>query len=60
MAESGGGDAKLRANVIDPLGGSYYVEALTNKMEEGCRDYFDKIEKLGGVLKSEFLAACRR
>jgi len=38
------------ANVIDPLGGSYYVEALTNKMEEGCREYFDKIEKLGGVI----------
>ncbi len=37
-------------NVIDPLGGSYYVEALTNRMEEGCRDYFDKIEKLGGVI----------
>jgi len=37
-------------NVIDPLGGSYYVEALTNKMEEGCRDYFAKIEKLGGVI----------
>jgi methylmalonyl-CoA mutase N-terminal domain/subunit len=37
-------------NVIDPLGGSYYVEALTNKMEEGCREYFDKIEKLGGVI----------
>jgi methylmalonyl-CoA mutase N-terminal domain/subunit len=37
-------------NVIDPLGGSYYVEALTNKMEEGCRDYFDKIAKLGGVI----------
>jgi methylmalonyl-CoA mutase N-terminal domain/subunit len=37
-------------NVIDPLGGSYYVESLTNKMEEGCREYFDKIEKLGGVI----------
>ena len=37
-------------NVIDPLGGSYYVEALTNKMEKGCRDYFDQIDKLGGVI----------
>jgi methylmalonyl-CoA mutase N-terminal domain/subunit len=37
-------------NVIDPLGGSYYVEALTDKMERGCREYFDKIEKLGGVI----------
>jgi len=37
-------------NTIDPLGGSYYVEALTDKMEKGCREYFDKIEKLGGVI----------
>jgi methylmalonyl-CoA mutase N-terminal domain/subunit len=37
-------------NVIDPLGGSYYVEALTDRMEAGCREYFDKIEKLGGVI----------
>ncbi len=37
-------------NVIDPLGGSYYVEALTDKMEKGCREYFDQIEKLGGVI----------
>ncbi len=38
------------ANVIDPLGGSYYVEALTDKMEKGCREYFEQIEKLGGVI----------
>ncbi len=38
------------ANVIDPLGGSYYVEALTNEMERGCREYFDRVEKLGGVI----------
>ncbi len=38
------------ANVIDPLGGSYYIEALTDKMEKGCREYFDQIEKLGGVI----------
>ncbi len=37
-------------NVIDPLGGSYYIEALTNKMEEGCREYFKKIDELGGVI----------
>ena len=37
-------------NVIDPLGGSYYVEALTDRMERGCREYFDRIEKLGGVI----------
>jgi methylmalonyl-CoA mutase N-terminal domain/subunit len=37
-------------NVIDPLGGSYYVEALTDRMEAGCRDYFERIDKLGGVI----------
>jgi methylmalonyl-CoA mutase N-terminal domain/subunit len=38
------------ANVIDPLGGSYYVEALTTKMEEEAEKYFEKIERLGGVI----------
>ncbi|MBE3586377.1 methylmalonyl-CoA mutase, N-terminal domain [Desulfofundulus australicus DSM 11792] len=38
------------ANVIDPLAGSYYVEALTNKMEEEAEKYFEEIEKRGGVL----------
>jgi len=38
------------ANVADPLGGSYYVEWLTNKMEEECLKYFDRIESLGGVI----------
>ena len=40
------------ANVIDPLGGSYYVEFLTNKMEEEAYKYFDKIDKLGGMVKA--------
>ncbi len=39
-------------HVIDPLGGSYFVEALTNKMEEGSYDYFKKIDKLGGMVKA--------
>ena len=38
------------ADVIDPLGGSYYVESLTNEMEKRAYEYFDKIESLGGVL----------
>ena len=38
------------ANVIDPLGGSYYVETLTNELEKGAYEYFEKIDKLGGVL----------
>lgn len=37
-------------NTIDPLAGSYFLEAQTNKMERQSQDYFRKIEKLGGVL----------
>jgi methylmalonyl-CoA mutase, N-terminal domain len=37
-------------NTIDPLGGSYYVEHLTSKLEAQAYDYFDRIEKLGGVV----------
>ncbi len=40
------------ANTIDPLGGSYYVEALTNEMERGAYKYFEKIDKLGGVVSA--------
>ena len=38
------------SNTIDPLGGSYFVEALTDELEKLTYEYFDKIEKLGGVL----------
>ncbi len=38
------------ANVIDPLGGSYYLEWLTEDMERQARDYFDRIDSLGGVV----------
>jgi methylmalonyl-CoA mutase N-terminal domain/subunit len=38
------------ANTIDPLGGSYYVEWLTDEMEERAREYFDEIESHGGVI----------
>ncbi|MDM8001266.1 MAG: methylmalonyl-CoA mutase family protein [Dehalococcoidia bacterium] len=38
------------ANSVDPLGGSFMVEALTNDMEEAAREYFRKIEALGGVV----------
>jgi methylmalonyl-CoA mutase N-terminal domain/subunit len=37
-------------NTIDPLGGSYYVEHLTNELERQAYDYFDRIEKLGGMV----------
>jgi len=37
-------------NTIDPLAGSYFVEALTNEMEEKAWEYIDKIDKMGGML----------
>jgi methylmalonyl-CoA mutase N-terminal domain/subunit len=37
-------------NTIDPLGGSYFVEALTDRMEKAAESYFEKIEALGGVI----------
>jgi|TARA_B100000073_G_scaffold58831_1_gene43733 methylmalonyl-CoA mutase N-terminal domain/subunit len=40
------------ANVADPLGGSYYLEWLTDDMERQSRDYFDRIESLGGVVSA--------
>jgi methylmalonyl-CoA mutase N-terminal domain/subunit len=38
------------ANTIDPLAGAYFIEALTNEMEEETYRYFDRIQKLGGVI----------
>jgi len=38
------------ANTVDPLGGSYFVEALTKKMEDGALDYFDRIDRMGGMV----------
>ena len=40
------------ANVADPLGGSYYVEHLTNKLEQEALAYFDKVEAQGGVVRA--------
>ena len=37
-------------NTVDPLGGSYAVEALTDRMERQAYDYFERIEALGGVI----------
>ncbi len=39
-------------NTIDPLAGSYFIEALTERMEEGAEEYFRRIEELGGVLEA--------
>jgi methylmalonyl-CoA mutase N-terminal domain/subunit len=38
------------ANTIDPLGGSYFVEALTDRMEDAAYAYFSKIDELGGMV----------
>jgi methylmalonyl-CoA mutase N-terminal domain/subunit len=37
-------------NTVDPLGGSYFVESLTDRMEQGAQDYFARIDDVGGVL----------
>jgi len=39
-------------NTIDPLGGSYYLEDLTNRMEAQAYEYFERIEKLGGMVEA--------
>ncbi len=39
-------------NCVDPLGGSYYVEALTNRLEEAALDYFRRLDELGGMVKA--------
>jgi methylmalonyl-CoA mutase, N-terminal domain len=39
-------------NTVDPLGGSYYIESLTNQIEQRAREYLDKIEAMGGMLKA--------
>ena len=40
------------ANTVDPLGGSYFLEALTNKMESAALDYFGKIDAMGGMVEA--------
>ena len=40
----------MSSSSIDPLGGSYHVEALTNELERQAYDYFEQIERLGGVV----------
>ncbi|MBI1874068.1 MAG: methylmalonyl-CoA mutase, partial [Acidobacteria bacterium] len=39
-------------NVVDPLGGSYFVEKLTMEMKEEARDYFDRIDRMGGMVEA--------
>jgi methylmalonyl-CoA mutase N-terminal domain/subunit len=40
------------ASTIDPLGGSYFVEALTDRMERAAYEYFDKIDQLDGMVEA--------
>ncbi|MEM0215428.1 MAG: methylmalonyl-CoA mutase family protein [Archaeoglobaceae archaeon] len=40
------------ADVVDPLGGSYYVEWLTDKIEEEAMKYIEKIDEMGGMIKA--------
>jgi methylmalonyl-CoA mutase N-terminal domain/subunit len=40
------------ANTVDPFGGSYFVERLTQDLEDGTRDYFDRIDELGGMVQA--------
>jgi methylmalonyl-CoA mutase N-terminal domain/subunit len=39
-------------NVVDPLGGSYFLERLTLDMEQGARGYFDTIDRMGGMVEA--------
>jgi methylmalonyl-CoA mutase N-terminal domain/subunit len=39
-------------NTVDPLGGSYYLERLTDEIETGAEEYLQKIDAMGGVLRS--------
>ncbi|HYT80310.1 MAG TPA: methylmalonyl-CoA mutase family protein, partial [Actinomycetota bacterium] len=49
------------ANVIDPLGGSYFIEALTDRMEEAAEEYFGKIKEMGkGSMLEGMLAGIER
>ncbi len=37
-------------NTVDPLGGSYFIETMTKQVEQQAREYFDRIEQLGGMI----------
>ncbi|MBK5259942.1 MAG: methylmalonyl-CoA mutase family protein [Thermoanaerobaculia bacterium] len=39
-------------NTTDPLAGSFFVEELTNRMEKGCFEYFDRIDQFGGMVEA--------
>ncbi len=39
-------------HTVDPLGGSYYLEWLTNRMESGAKNYFDRLDEMGGMVRA--------
>jgi methylmalonyl-CoA mutase N-terminal domain/subunit len=39
-------------NTVDPLGGSFFVEELTDRMEKGCMDYIARIDQFGGMVEA--------
>ncbi|HEV2719588.1 MAG TPA: methylmalonyl-CoA mutase family protein [Thermoanaerobaculia bacterium] len=39
-------------NTVDPMAGSFYIEELTNRMEQGCFDYIEKIDRFGGMIEA--------
>jgi methylmalonyl-CoA mutase, N-terminal domain len=47
-------------NTIDPLGGSYFVEALTDELERQAYDYFRRIDELGGMVEAVKQNFCQR
>jgi methylmalonyl-CoA mutase N-terminal domain/subunit len=47
-------------NTIDPLGGSYFVEALTDELEAAAYDYFRRIDELGGMVEAVKSNFCQR
>ncbi|MCW3003125.1 MAG: methylmalonyl-CoA mutase, partial [Conexibacter sp.] len=47
-------------STIDPLGGSYFVEALTDEMEAAAYDYFRRIDELGGMVEAVKQNFCQR
>jgi methylmalonyl-CoA mutase N-terminal domain/subunit len=47
-------------NTVDPLGGGYFIEALTQAMQEEARAYFDRIELAGGMISATLAGYFRR
>src|SRR5207244_10271545 len=39
-------------NTVDPLGGAYYVESLTNRLEEEAHEYFRRLDQMGGMIRA--------